>query len=108
MNFQRGLAPTEAMGIGQIAIAPEIRSLYMLDPTRMEMGKDGKMFPHKSLIVDTILTLNRVRDGEWNPRFVAFATGEEIDPFGDYVIHRLSEYKGLFVKFGNITYKIPK
>jgi len=108
MNFQRGLAPTEAMGIGQIAIAPEIKTLYMLDPTRMEMGKDGKMFPHKNMILDVIPTMNKIRDGELNLRFVAFATGEEIDAFGDYVIHRLSEYKGLFVKMGNITYKIPK
>lgn len=108
MNFKRGLAPTEAMGIGQIALAPEIKSLYMLDPTRMEMGKDGKMFPHKTMILDVIPTMNKVRDGELNSRFVAFATGEEIDGFGDYVIHRLSEYKGLFVKLGNITYKIPK
>jgi len=108
MNFQRGLAPTEAMGVGQIAIAPEIKVLYMLDPSRMEKGKDGKAFPHKNFILDVITTMEKVRDGEINPRFVAFSTGKEIDQFGDEVIHRLSEYKGLYVKLGDTTYKIPK
>jgi hypothetical protein len=108
MNFQRGLAPTEAMGVGQIAIAPEMKTLYQLDPTRMEILKNGKAFPHRMVILDVIPTMNKVRDGEINPRFIAFTTGDEIDEFGDYVIHRLSEYKGLFVKLGDQTYKIPK
>jgi len=109
MNFQRGLAPTEAMGVGQIAIAPVIKALYTLDPSNMVSGKNGKAFPAR--LPATFVgaeTLEKVRDGKLNPRFVAFSTMDEIDEFGEFVVHRLSEYKGLFVKFEDITYKIPK
>jgi hypothetical protein len=110
MNFQRGLAPTEAMGVGQIALAPEIKTLYHLDPTSMSVGKNGKAFPRRNPVFspEKILHELEANRSAYNTRFLAFTTGTEFDEFGDEVIHRLSEYKGLFVKFGEETYKIPK
>jgi hypothetical protein len=109
MNFVRGLAPTEAIGIGQIALAPEIKELYALDPTKMITGKNGKAFPSTFPIFDGAKVLEEVRDGlsQYNLRFLGFIT-EEADENGQGDIHRLSEYKGLYVKYKDQTYKIPK
>jgi hypothetical protein len=110
MNFQRGLAPTEAMGVGQVAIAPVIRRFYELDPSNMRVGKDGKAYPAKMEIISPHNTLESIQENKIkrNLRFYAFITGEELDAWGDEVMHRLSEYKGLYVKYGDKTYKIPK
>jgi len=110
MNFQRGIAPTEAMGVGQIALAPVISHLYQLDPNNMRLDGNGKAFPAKHLIIDNHKTLEEVRDGQSSVslRFLAFSTATEFDKFGQEVIHRLSEYKGLYVKLGETAYKIPK
>jgi hypothetical protein len=109
MNFQRGLAPTEAIGIGQVAIAPIVHKLYNLDPNQMIRREGRKTFPLKRSIFDIESYLDNLVKPEngLNLRFIAFSTGE-IDESGEEVIHRLSEYKGLYVKYGDKTYKIPK
>jgi hypothetical protein len=110
MNFQRGLAPTEAMGVGQIALAPVIKDFYTLDPTSMSVGKNGKAFPRRSLVYspEKILEELKANPSAYNTRFLGFTTGTEFDEFGDEVMHRLSEYKGLYVKLGDTAYKIIK
>jgi len=110
MNFVRGLSPTEAMGVGQVALAPVIKDFYTLDPTSMSVGKNGKAFPRRNLVFspDLILEELKTNPSAYNTRFLGFTTGTEFDEFGDEVMHRLSEYKGLYIKFGDQTYKIPK
>lgn len=110
MNFKRGIEPKDAMGIGQIAMAPVIKNLYYLDPTNMVQDKSGKLFPGKSRIFYEEAALEKIEKGNsnYNLRFVAFSTGTEIDSYGQDVIHRLTEYKGLYVKFGDRAFKIPK
>jgi len=105
MNFQRGLAPKEAIGIGQVAIAIEIEAFYTLDPSDMITHTDGRMTPRKVPLSDsyTIKALINIKDGkpERKLRFYGFldSNGKE---------HRLSEFKGLYVKFKDTTYKIQE
>jgi hypothetical protein len=112
MNFKRGIAATEAMGVGQVAIAPEIKRFYTLDPTRMIPSPNGgKAFPQKTLMPHPDTLLEAIEAGNpsaVNLRFLAFTTGTEVDQEGNDLLHRVSEYKGLYLKYGDRTYKIPK
>lgn len=105
MNFQRGLAPKEAIGVGQIAIAIEIEDFYILDPTEMFEDPSGNLKPRRipRLATDTIEALKNIMAGHpgRNLRFYGFKDKE-----GKH--HRISEFKGLYVKFKDTTYKIPK
>lgn len=105
MNFQRGLSPKEALDVGQIALAPKIESFFILDPSRMIENGEGKLEPSKSMVSDayTIKALVNIKDGtpERKLRFYGF-----IDEKGKY--HRLSEYKGLYVEYNGVKYKIPE
>jgi hypothetical protein len=104
MNFERGLTPKEAIGIGQVAIALEIDTFYILDPSNMTEDSNGKLSPRRTELSEsaTMKALMNIRDGqpERQLRFYAF-----FDKSGIY--HRLSEQKGLYVKYRDITYKIP-
>lgn len=104
MNFERGLTPKESIGVGQVAIAPEIESFYILDPSNMILEQDGKLSRKTKLTDSSILTaLINIKEGnpERKLRFYGFH-----DINGKY--HRLSDFKGLYVKFKETTYKIPE
>lgn len=104
MNFERGLSPKEALNVGQVALAPKIESFFILDPSRMVETPNGKLEPGKSIVSDayTIKALVNIKDGtpERKLRFYGFE-----DEKGKF--HRLSEYKGLYVEYNGVKYKIP-
>ena len=105
MNSQRGLDVKEAIEIGQVAIALEIESFYILDPSNMVSDGNGGFFPRRIRISDLgiLKNLTNIKEGksERNLRFYGFH-----DTKGNY--YRLSEFKGLYVKFRNIIYKITE
>ncbi len=105
MNFERGLKPTEALDIGQVALAPEIVSFSFLNPSQMVEGPSGKLSPMLSNMSDagTIRALISIRDGNPERKLRFYGFHDEKDEF-----HRLSEYKGLYVKFQGVSYLIPK
>lgn len=105
MNFERGLKPTEALDIGKVHTAPEIQCFYILDPTSMVEGPNGNFEPMRSMMssLGTKEHLEAIKRGEPRRklRFYSFS-----DTDNNY--HRLSEMKGLYVKFEDISYLIPK
>ena len=103
MNFERGRPAKEALGIGEIAIAPVIEALYILDPSNMVEAPDGTFSPMKSNMSEHGATehLKAIHDGEPRRklRFYSFHDTE-----GNY--KRLSEHKGLYVEYKGKKYKI--
>ena len=107
MQFKRGLDPKQAMDIGAAATAPVIETLYELNPRNMSLNSaTGKMEPGKMVIADANATrvLKDLQEGHeraMNPRFLGF-----VDEKGN--LKRLHKMRGLFVKFKDVTYQIPK
>jgi hypothetical protein len=105
MNFQRGLSPKEALDIGQVALAPKIEIFFILDPSKMVESPNGKLEPSKSIVSHgyAVMSLTNIKEGtpERKLRFYGF-----IDEKGNF--HRLSEYKGLYVEYDGVKYKIPE
>lgn len=105
MDFERGLKPTEALDIGQIALAPEINYFGVLDPANMVKLPDGKLRPAFGNVseAETVSTLLNIKDLKPERKLRFYGFYDEKDEF-----HRLSEYKGLYVKFKGVNYKIPE
>lgn len=107
MQFKRGLDPKEAAGVGQVAIAPEVKVLYQLNPGQMEVNSaTAKSEPHKTPIADSRIPMiledvQEKNERAMNPRFLGF-----LDENNEF--KRLHKLKGLYVKYKDITYKIPK
>ena len=107
MQFKRGGDIKQAVGVGQSAIAPEVKVLYQLNPGRMEVNPaTAKLEPHKAPIADSRIQmmLEDVQDKNeraMNPRFLGF-----LDENNEF--RRLHKLRGLFVKYKDVTYKIPK
>ena len=107
MQFKRGLDPKVATNIGQAAIAPEIETLYELNPRNMSLNSaTGKMEPSKMVIAPSrtpgvLKDLQEQNERAMNPRFLGF-----VDEKGN--LKRLHKMRGLYVKFKDVTYQIPK
>ena len=103
MAFKRGLVPKEAMGIGDIAIAPKIEMFYSLDPTNMMDHPDGTYGPERVGMREqrTHNTLVLIQRGETPKklRFYAILTEE-----GKFI--RLNKYTGRYVGYKGKKYKI--
>lgn len=110
MNFERGLGVKEAVNIGQRAIAPEITDFYELDPsvmvpdTRPNTKTTYEPKPRSvgaPRFIHSIL--EKIEDGtnEKRLRFYSVTVSSET------IRRRVSDYKGLYLKFEDKTYKIP-
>lgn len=104
MNFERGLSPKEALDVGQVALAPKIQIFSILDPSNMVEGPDGKLRPSSSNMTEsgTIEALTKIKEGTPLRKLRFYGFFDEKDKF-----HRLSEYKGLYVEYEGVKYKIP-
>ena len=107
MQFIRGQKPSEAMNVGQTAVAPVIAILYQLDPTNMVEGPDGKIGPAHNNVssVDNIhKVLKSIQDktNDVRTRFYSFSTDK------DGYQGRISKFKGEYIKFETVLYHIPK
>jgi hypothetical protein len=105
MAFTRGLAPKEAMDIGEHHIAPLIESLYNLNPNNMMDHPDGTYGPERVRISPTttedILILINREESPNKLRFYAMLTED-----GKFI--RLNKYINKYVKFNDKTYKIKE
>ena len=111
MNFQRGLSVKEAVNVGQVAIAPEIIEFFELDPSLMisATSKTEKtQYVPKAYAVSSPQfihnILEKIQNGtnEKKLRFYSVRFAHDITK------HRVSDYKGLYLKFEEKTYKIPE
>ena len=106
MNFQRGLKPNKAMGVGQEAVAPVISMMYSLNPANMVMGPDNKIGPaHNNMSTEaTHRVLKSIQDktNDVRTRFYAFTTD------ADGYQGRISKFKGEYLKYEAVLYHIPK
>ena len=106
-SFQRGGDVKRTVGVGQAAIAPEVKILYQLNPNQMEVNPaTGKSEPHKWPIAESQIPiiLKDIEDGNeraMNPRFVGFLS--EKNEF-----KRLHRVEGGYVQYKDVTYKINK
>jgi hypothetical protein len=104
-NFQRGGDIKRTVGVGQAAIAPEVKVLYQLNPDMMEINADtGKLEPHKWRIgsLQIAIILKDIEEGNeraMNPRFLGFL--DKDDNF-----KRLHKVEGGYVQYNGITYRI--
>ena len=105
MNFERGLKPTEALDIGKVHTAPEIQSFYILDPANMVESPNGKLEPMKTMMTPLGAEehLKDIKNGDPRRKLRFYSFHDENDNY-----KRLSEMKGLYVKFDGVSYKIPE
>lgn len=105
MNFERGLKPTEALDIGKVHTAPEIKSFYILDPANMVESPNGEFSPMRAVMNETGAKehLIAIKNGEPRRKLRFYSFHDEDDNY-----KRLSEMKGLYVKFEGVSYLIPK
>ena len=109
MKFERGNKPIESMNVGRKSLAQEIDQVYKRGPTLPHPIHPGQ-YVNELWKIDVATVphlLRQIQEGSIDIEDYCFDIPEEPEYEGSRTLRFFKDYKGKWLKYKRVYYKIP-